>query len=624
MHPGARIDYKALRNINPEAARLAVLEYLNTNGRNVADTARVFGITRPVVYDILKKQAEGDLKDRSRVPIHQPNRTAVEIEQKVIEAKRKTRLGPQRLSIFLAKYEQVHVAAGTIRHILRRNRPILADAAPKARRRRDPREFVDWYHAQPFEVVQMDIKHIRDQKALTKEQIIHLDLHAIPNYQWGALDVSSRFKLVAYSRQKSWTNGLCFYLWVISWLRSNGVTAQIVFTVDNGEEFGGKSWLKVKELRKLIAGFGCRLIQNHKGHPEENAHIERSDRTDDDEFYRLRAMALNSEKDLLEEAMGYIYYNNVREHSSLDFQTPFAYLKHAQPHLDDSIRYAQPFILDNVSVALGPWSGYNVLAQHPFPAGRRAAPAPHPDRRPVSPSGPLAARFGGGGSRRIGTPGSGPDQRPAALPRDPSLIVPRQCQQLLSCGLVGTGRMPEHHGVSWLIGRPIGEADGIGPNGHAVVQCVAAFDQHKRVQAGLYGLSPMVAGTRLFGFPVQNERPAVLTEHRQIDADGQLLPADRDAASDFRQAAAGWQDDPMTLPGVPPILHAFRYFAGLVNPRKQRCIKARNRRPRSPASSGSRGTGSAGHGTGRRSRGGTGEGSQRGSATSARSTFGSS
>ncbi len=67
--------------------------------------------------------------------------------------------------------------------------------------------------------------------------------------------------------------------------------------------------------------------------------------------------------------MGYIYYyNNVREHSSLDFQTPFAYLKHAQPHLDDSIRYAQPFILDNVSVALGPWSGYNVLAQHPPPA----------------------------------------------------------------------------------------------------------------------------------------------------------------------------------------------------------------------------------------------------------------
>jgi hypothetical protein len=55
--------------------------------------------------------------------------------------------------------------------------------------------------------------------------------------------------------------------------------------VDNGEEFGGKSWMKVKELRKPTRGFGCRIIQNHKGHPEENAYLGRSHKTDDEEFY---------------------------------------------------------------------------------------------------------------------------------------------------------------------------------------------------------------------------------------------------------------------------------------------------------------------------------------------------
>jgi len=35
------------------------------------------------------------------------------------------------------------------------------------------------------------------------------------------------------------------------------------------------------------------------------------------------------------------------------------------PGIDDKMRYVQPIILDNVSVKLGPWSGYNVLAQHP-------------------------------------------------------------------------------------------------------------------------------------------------------------------------------------------------------------------------------------------------------------------
>jgi transposase InsO family protein len=139
------------------------------------------------------------------------------------------------------------------------------------------------------------------------------------------------------------------------------VKSQIVFTVDNGEEFGGKNWMKVKELRKLIGGFGCRLIQNHKGHCEENAHLERSHRTDDDEFYIPRVMQLNSEKDLLNEALGYIYYyDNLRGHSSLNYQTPFAYLKSQMPDIDDKIRFVVPIMLDDVSVRLGPWTGYKV------------------------------------------------------------------------------------------------------------------------------------------------------------------------------------------------------------------------------------------------------------------------
>lgn len=211
----------------------------------------------------------------------------------------------------------------------------------------------------------MDLKHIRDQKALSKEQILHLDKHSIPNYQWSAIDVNSRFKMIAYSREKSWTNGLSWYLWVISWLRSHGVKCEIVFTVDNGEEFGGKSWMKVKELRKLIAGFGCRLIQNHKGHCEENAHVERSHRTDDDEFYIPRCLHFSNEHSLLDEALGYIYYyNNVREHSSLDYQTPIDTLKQRLNDFDDHIRYTIPVLLDEAAVKIGPWSGYNVLAQN--------------------------------------------------------------------------------------------------------------------------------------------------------------------------------------------------------------------------------------------------------------------
>jgi putative transposase len=363
----AQIDYKELRKINPEAARRAVFDYLRANGHNVAEAARLFGVNRPVIYDILRKEAEGDLRDRPKTPHRQPRKTTRRVENRVIEAKNKTHLGAKRLEIYLAKYEKLTVPWPTIRNILRRNKNRLI--AKKRRRFRCPekREFVDWYSAKPFEIVQADLKYIRDLKALTRQQILHLDRYQIPNFQWGALDVTSRFKLIAYSRERSWTNGLCFYLWTIAWLRSHGVRTQIIFTVDHGEEFGGKSWLKIVELKRLISSFGCRLIQNHKGHCEENAHLERSHRTDDDEFYIPRALYLKSENDLLQEAFGYMYYyNNVREHSALDYQTPFGYLKGKMPDLDDGIRYVVPIILDDVSVKLGPWSGYNVLAQNPI------------------------------------------------------------------------------------------------------------------------------------------------------------------------------------------------------------------------------------------------------------------
>ena len=107
----------------------------------------------------------------------------------------------------------------------------------------------------------------------------------------------------------------------------------------------------MRELRKLIGGFGCQVIQNHNGPCEENAHLERSHWTDDDKFYIPRAVEIKSEAELLEEALGYTYYyNNVRERSSLNYQAPFSYLKSQLLIIDDRIRFVIPMMRDKVSV----------------------------------------------------------------------------------------------------------------------------------------------------------------------------------------------------------------------------------------------------------------------------------
>ena len=74
------------------------MEYLSSNRGNVSDTARVFGIQRAVLQlkdDILKKQQEGDLADRSKAPKRSPRRTPPQVEDKVIELKNQTRLAPK-------------------------------------------------------------------------------------------------------------------------------------------------------------------------------------------------------------------------------------------------------------------------------------------------------------------------------------------------------------------------------------------------------------------------------------------------------------------------------------------------------------------------------------------------
>jgi hypothetical protein len=77
----------------------------------------------------------------------------------------------------------------------------------------------------------------RDHKALTKGQIIHLDRYQILHYQWRALDVNPRFKIFAIPGGRVGPTGSAGIFWVIYWLRANGVKAQIVFIMDNGEEF---------------------------------------------------------------------------------------------------------------------------------------------------------------------------------------------------------------------------------------------------------------------------------------------------------------------------------------------------------------------------------------------------
>lgn len=210
----------------------------------------------------------------------------------------------------------------------------------------------------------MDLKFIGGQKALSMEQIHHIHTKNLSLYQWIAIDVHSRFRLMGYSYEKSWTNGLAWIFWVLSWLGSHGVQSQTFFTVDRGEAFGGKFWFKICKLRKLLSDFGYTFIQNRVGHPEDPPHIECSHQTDDEAFYIPQLLSIASKKKSFFWSDGLFYYYNIlRRHSSLDRISPYAHLRKTTKGIDDKFRFIPPIFLDYLAVQLGDWSDH-VLASH--------------------------------------------------------------------------------------------------------------------------------------------------------------------------------------------------------------------------------------------------------------------
>jgi hypothetical protein len=361
------LSYSSLYKLNPETARAAVLEVLKQTG-NVSKTARMFSTTRKVVQLTVRKQLDGDLTDKSHAARIVHNKTAGIMEEKAIAVKNSTKFGYRRVAKELREKQGVEIKDSAVRNILKRARVkglLKGEKVVNANGKQV--QYYDWYKAEPFEIIQTDLKDILDKKALPQEVYHHLQRYNLPLYQWTAECVNTRVRFLCYSYEKSFTNGLCFYLMVIAWLRAHNIRAELVFTVDWGEEFGGKSRQKITDLRKLLKPLGATIHQNHKGRSEENGFVERSHRTDDEEFYIPRLSTIKNNSQFFLEALNWIwYYNTKRGHTgeSMNDLTPYQKLQKQYYWIPKDICAFPPLILDNISTTIGPWGGYNHLAHY--------------------------------------------------------------------------------------------------------------------------------------------------------------------------------------------------------------------------------------------------------------------
>ena len=360
------ISYKEIYAMNKEEARKQVVDTYFTVG-SISQVARLWHTSRNVIRKWVKRfeqRGKEGLKDESRKPHSSPHKVSDDIEQKVLEARKKTGYGRKRLAWHLAHEEGIILSPNTIRHILNRHG---FKGRRKPRKVFYPAHWV-WETESPFSLAQVDTKDVLDKGTLGTKLWTHMVRKRLPRYQWTFLEGKTRLRFLAYSRELSLANGLCFMVLVMLWLRGYGIDTEVNWQSDWGEEFGGSNPEKLAMLEeKYYRPLGAHLARIPKGRKGYNGRVERSHRSDDEEFYIPFLLDIQDRQQFLNKASGWEYfYNMVRPHYGEDMngKTPFGKLKELGYDLPEEFALFPPVILDTISTDCLLQTGNNLLAHY--------------------------------------------------------------------------------------------------------------------------------------------------------------------------------------------------------------------------------------------------------------------
>ena len=331
-----------------ELARKKVVDlYRKTN--SISKTARRCETSRNVVRKWVRRFEEaGDtgLRDKSRRPNNSPHRTSGDVQQKVMSLRKKTSWGRKRIS------NALQLNPWTVRNIFRQN-GIKRD---KKRRKVFYPAHWAWETKEPFTLAQVDTKDVLDKSGIGTDNYTRYWNLKLPRYQWTFLESTSRLRFLAYSYHLNQMNGTLFVALVMAWIRAWGIKTEVFWQEDWGNEFGGSNYHRLQLLNdKWYKPFDAILGRAPKGRKGYQGRVERSHRTDDEEFYIPIIPRLNSEKDLLPRAQQWQFYYNVhRPHFGyrMDGITPIAKLRQLHLNLPEHFANFPVMILDRYSLNL--------------------------------------------------------------------------------------------------------------------------------------------------------------------------------------------------------------------------------------------------------------------------------
>ena len=243
------------------------------SGMSVGEICELFGMSRKTYYKWYKRYEEegiAGLRERSRRPKRLARLTPEPVAARVIRARRRKGYGPVLLAWYLSKHGGVALSPNGVYGVLKRARLIRRRRKPGRPPRAAPVR-------EPGELVQMDLKE--PPRAAQ-------GLRTIKYYQFTAIDKATGLKFARLYDDKSVTSSVDF---LSRTLKFFPFPLRCVQT-DNGTEFTYWFIRGVRREHPFAAALRAANIDHRLipvGCPQANGLVERTHRTDDEEFYRL-------------------------------------------------------------------------------------------------------------------------------------------------------------------------------------------------------------------------------------------------------------------------------------------------------------------------------------------------
>lgn len=275
--------------------------------QNAGKVCRRCGISRPTLRKWVRRYQEIGLEglvDQSRrLKTCEPKKVLAQQKQWILELRRTRKLGARRLQNELARLHDLSLSTATIHKVLKE-----AQVKPLKKTRRARKSKRRYQKDIPGEQIQMDVCKIAPKL-----------------YQYTAIDDCTRFKSIQLYPNKQAASTLDFL---------DRVIAEFPFPIQRIQTDRGEEFMAYKVQRRLMA-LKIKYRPTKPRSPHLNGKVERTQKTDLEEFYDLVELKAS---DLVEQLQQWQdYYNRQRKHGSIN-QTPWEKwesLKDKTPTLDE-------------------------------------------------------------------------------------------------------------------------------------------------------------------------------------------------------------------------------------------------------------------------------------------------